>query len=197
MKKIILPFELIGQSSFTRLSVILLATILSFQFLSAQTVVTIGTVSSTTSLSGPANSTTAGSRNERHMCIYSAAELSAAGMSGGSTLLSIAWEKTGAANYAGNDLTIRVWLKHNTSTIFSANPTFATETAAATLVFQTTTGTIPEESGWLTFNFNTAVFAWNGTDNLQVITELIRPTSWTATGFLWRTITSLTNAGAN
>ena len=64
-------------------------------FVSAQTVVTIGTASSTTNLSGPANSTTTGDRNERHTCIYSVAELTAAGMAGGNTVFSIAWEKTG------------------------------------------------------------------------------------------------------
>ena len=167
--------------------------------ISAQTIVTIGTSSSTSSTSGPANSTTAGTRNERHMCIYSAAELSAAGLGTGSSLMNIAWEKTGAAHYYNQDLTIRVWLKHSASTTFAASPVFATETASATLVYETTTGSIPTSGGWLTFPFNTATpfFNWDGVQHLQVITELIRPTDWTETGFLWRTITSLTNGAAN
>jgi len=166
---------------------------------SAQTIVTIGTSSSTSSTSGPANSTTAGTRNERHMCIYSAAELSAAGLGTGTSLLSIAWEKTGAAHYYNQDLTIRVWLKHSASTTFAASPVFATETASATLVYETTTGSIPMTAGWITFPFNTATpfFTWDGVQHLQVITEVIRPTDWTETGFLWRTITSVTNGAAN
>jgi hypothetical protein len=42
----------------------------------------------------------------------------------------------------------------------------------------------------------TPSFTWAGT-NLQVITEIIRPTDWNSTSFLWRTTTSVTNAAAN
>src|SRR5690349_13147777 len=97
------------------------------QTASAQTVVTIGTAVSTTTTSGLSSTTTAGDRNERHMCIYSAAELTAAGMTSGTNIMSIAWEKTGAAFYYDHNLTIRVWLKHNASTTFPASPTFSTE----------------------------------------------------------------------
>ena len=199
MKKIILPFEFIGQSSLIRHSVILLTSILSFQFLSAQTIVTIGTASSTTTSSGLSSTTTAGDRNERHMCIYSATELTTAGLTAGTNIMSIAWEKTGTAHYYDHNLTIRIWLKHGASTTFAASPNFATETAAATMVYQSTTDTIPMNPGWLTFSFNTATpfFTWDGTQHLQVITELIRPTDWTNTGFNWRTITSVTNGAAN
>ncbi|HMK25017.1 MAG TPA: right-handed parallel beta-helix repeat-containing protein, partial [Chitinophagaceae bacterium] len=169
------------------------------QSASAQTVVTIGTAVSTTTTSGLSSSTTAGDRNERHMCIYSAAELTAAGMSSGISIMSIAWEKTGAAFYYDRNLTIRVWLKHNASTTFPASPTFSTETASATMVYETTTGTIPVAAGWLSFSFNTITpfFVWDGVQNLEVITELIRPTDWTVTGFNWRTISTVTNAAAN
>jgi hypothetical protein len=178
-------------------TIFILTTVFFLKQGNAQTVATIGTASSTTSLSGLSSTTTTGDRNERHTCIYSAAELSAAGLASGSTFLRIGWEKTGTASYTGNDLTIRIWLKHNSSTTFPANPTFATEISTATLVYETTSGTIPSEAGWLDFEFNQAVFVWDGTDNLQVITELIRPASWTTTGFSWRTITSVTNAAAN
>jgi hypothetical protein len=162
----------------------------------AQTLAVVGTAASTSSLSGLSSSTTSGTRNERHACIYSAAELSAAGLSANSILTGIAWEKTGDASYAGNDLTIRIWLKHSATTTFSASPVFSTETTSATQVYETATGTIPAAAGWLPFNFD-APFTWNGTDAIEVITELIRPASWTVTGFSWRTITSVTNAAAN
>lgn len=165
----------------------------------AQTVVTIGSASSTTTTSGLSSTTTAGDRNERHMCIYSATELSAAGLTAGTNILSIAWEKTGNALYHIPNLTIRIWLKHSATTTFAANPTFATEISTATLVYETTTGSIPNTTGWLTFSFNTATpfFTWDGVQHLQVITELVRPQSWTVTGFDWRTISSVTNAAAN
>lgn len=162
-------------------------------------VVPIGTAATTTTISGPSSTTSSGARNERHMCIYSAAELTAAGLSNGSVLLGIGWEKTGTASYVGNDLTIRIWLKYSAATTFPANPTFTTETSSATLVYETFTGSIPAATGWLDFIFNTAnpSFTWNGTGHIQVITEIIRPTDWTTTGFSWRTIATLTNAAAN
>lgn len=166
---------------------------------SAQTIVTVGTATSTTTTSGLSSSTTAGDRNERHMCIYSAAELNAAGITAGTNLLSIAWEKTGAAFYYDKNLTIRVWLKHSAATTFAASPTFTTETGGATLVYQSSTDSIPAATGWISFSFNTATpfFTWDGIQNLEVITELIRPTDWTNTGFSWRTISTVTNAAAN
>lgn len=180
-------------------SALMLLSLLYHDIASAQTIVTLGSAVSTSSSSGPANSTTAADRNERHMCIYSAAELAAAGITAGTNLLSIAWEKTGAAFYYNKNLTIRVWLKHSAVTAFPASPTFATETAAATMVYQSTADTIPAAAGWITFNFNTATpfFTWDGTQNLQVITEIIRPTDWTETSFLWRTMSTVTNAAAN
>ncbi len=167
--------------------------------INAQLIQTIGSPVSTSSASGLSSSTTAGDRNERHMTIYSAAELTGAGLVNGSRLMSIAWEKTGGAHYYNNDLTIRVWIKHNASTTFPASPNFVTETTGATLVYETTTASIPMATGWISFPFNTATpfFTWDGVQNLQVITELIRTTDWTETGFLWRTISSVTNAAAN
>jgi hypothetical protein len=160
-------------------------------------VATIGTAASTSSLSGPTTSTTSGARTERHTVIYTASELATAGVVGNSMLFSIAWDKSGVGAYTGNDLTIRVWLKHNSSTTFSSNPSFATETGSATLVYETTTGTIPATTGYLRFIFNQNTFTWNGSDNIQVITEIIRPASYTNTTFSWRTIATTTNAAAN
>ncbi|HEV7783568.1 MAG TPA: hypothetical protein VGO58_19985, partial [Chitinophagaceae bacterium] len=165
----------------------------------SQTIVTIGAPVSTSSTSGPANSTTAADRNERHTAIYSVAELNAAGLSNGSAIMSIAWEKTGAAQYYSENIIFRVWIKHNAATNFAAVPVFATEITGATLVYETTTFSMPAAAGVLSFPFNTATpsFIWNGTQNLQVITELIRPTDWTEVGFLWRTISTVTNGAAN
>jgi hypothetical protein len=164
----------------------------------AQTVVTIGPASSTSSTAGPTTSSLSGDRNERHTVIYSTTELLSAGLVNGSSIMSIAWEKTSSGFYYEPNLTIRVWLKHSATTTFAANPSFATETSSATLMYQTTTGSIPSETGWKTFDFNTGNnFVWNGTQNLQVITEIIRPSSWLSSTFSWRTTTTVTNAAAN
>jgi hypothetical protein len=185
---------------FLKIHIFILSLFLSFSAnVYSQQVVTLGTPVSTTTLSAIANNTLSGDRNDRHMCIYSAAELTAAGLTSGSDIMSIAWEKTGSLYYATNELTIRVWLKHSTTTTFGANPVFATETAGATLVYETTTGSIPLATGWITFPFNTVTpfFSWDGVQNLEVITELIRPTDYNNTTNGWRTMASVTNAAAN
>ncbi len=179
-------------------TLLLVLSILFTVVINAQTNLIVGTAFGTSSTSGPSSSTTAGDRNERHMCIYTATELTTSGITSGASLMNIAWEKTGAGFYYSQNLTIRVWLKHSAATTFAANPNFATETAGATLVYQTTTGSIPSATGWINFPFNTVPsFAWNGVQHLEVITEIIRPTDWTETGFLWRTINTVTNAAAN
>jgi len=161
-----------------------------------QTFVTIGTATSTASIFGPTTSTSSGARTERHTGIYTVSELSAAGMATGNTIFSIAWDKTGVGGYSGTDLTIRIWLKTISVTTFASNPSFATETGGATLVYETTNGSIPATTGYVQFIFNTNTFTWNGSDNIQVITEIIRPSSWTNTSFSWRTLASVTNAAA-
>jgi putative cofactor-binding repeat protein len=198
IENLLISFNAILLSSRIFRSVFASVLILISLFASAQTQVTIGAPVSTTTTSGLSNTTSTGDRNERHMCIYSATELTAAGLAANTPLMSIAWEKTGVASYNEANLTIRIWLKHSASTTFAANPTFSTETSGATLVYQTTNGTIPAATGWLTFPFNMVPsFYWDGSQHLQVITELIRTIDWTATGFSWRTIATVTNAAAN
>jgi hypothetical protein len=169
------------------------------QFAFSQTLTVIGSQLGTSSTAGPTTSTTGGVRTERHTAIYSATELTAAGLSSGNAIMNIAWEKTGVGFYYENNLSIRVWLKHSGVTAFPANPNFATETSTATLVYQNLSANIPQASGWMMLNFNTATpfFTWNGSDHLQVITEIIRPTDWNNTSFLWRTTTAVTNGAAN
>jgi hypothetical protein len=191
MKAEVLPFSL------RKNIIIVIATLFFSQFSNAQTFVTVGSASSTASTSGPTTSTTAAARTERHTVIYSTSELSSAGLVSNSTLIGIGWNKTAAGSYLGTNLTIRVWLKHNASTTFAANPSFTTETGSATLVYQTTTGTLPAATGVFYLPFNNNFFVWNGSDNIQVITEIIRSASWDNTSFSWTTIASVTNAAGN
>ena len=78
---------------FTKTYFLLILATAWFQSIGAQQIVTIGSASSTANTSGPTTSTTDGDRNERHTVIYSAAELSAAGLSNGTEIMNIAWEK--------------------------------------------------------------------------------------------------------
>ncbi len=165
----------------------------------SQTYIEIGSPSGTTQ-NGPSNSTASGDRIERHTAIYRSTELTAAGVTAGDQFSGIGWSKQGAAGYTGNGITFRVWLKP-----LSAN-SFTTSTIAwddqingATLVYEHTSVSIPAATGWLDFNFSQAIFTWNGTDNVQVITELIRPGDWTtgATAFDWAVRGTATNTAAN
>lgn len=180
-----------------RIFILLPLFLLQATFANAYVNATIGAENSTSNSSGPSNTTLATPRTERHTCIYTVAELSTAGLTAGSSLFSIAWHKGAAGEYTANDMTFRVWLQHRSTTTFASNPSFAAETAGATLVYETTTGNMPATIGWLTYMFNMNAFTWNGTDNIQVITERIRPSSAVLSDFDWTTISTSSNAAAN
>lgn len=163
----------------------------------SQTNLTIGTATSTANIFGPTTSTTAGARIERHTALYTATELSAAGLVAGSPLLSIAWNKTDTGSYAGNDLTVNIYLKDTNLTTFTANPSYAALTSTAKLVYTTTSGSIPATTGFITFIFNAGGFSWSGTGSILVITEIVRSTSYTNTSFDWSTLVSVANTAAN
>ena len=183
-----------GLLSACRNCLVLICGLLTVQAI-AQTTVTVGTASSTSSLSGPTTSTTSTVRTERHTAIYSLAELNTAGLTGGSKLFGIAWDKTGVGT--GSNLTIRVWLNHVSSATYAANPSFNTETSAAVMVYENANATISATTGFIPFIFNTNFFTWNGADNIQVITEIVKIAAYTNTSFSWRTLATATNTAAN
>ncbi|MES2776149.1 MAG: right-handed parallel beta-helix repeat-containing protein [Bacteroidota bacterium] len=170
---------------------------LSWLTINAQTTVVVGTSTTTTNILGPTTSTTGGPRIERHTAIYRSGELSAGGLVAGKLIMAIGWNKTGEGEYSGSNLGIKIYLKHVSDTSFAANPNFATEISTATLVYSTTSGNIPAAPGIQWFVLNNSYFTWNGSDNLQVITEIVRTASWINTSFDWRGLATLANTGAN
>ena len=138
-------------------------------FLQAQTA-TIGAGSSTGATgdnAGPIyrSSATSSFDFSQHYYLFTAAELSAAGITAGSTISSIAWNKTNAFGTAAANTTSiwKVYLK-NTSTAPSAawsSSSFATQSAGATLVYNNTSQAIPTTTGYITLTFSTP-FVYTG-----------------------------------
>lgn len=147
--------------------------ILTTLFSYGQTVVTIGTASDSTTtapLTGSGGNTT---RYSQHVSIFTAAEVGMAG-----NITHIAWNKTNAAGYTNNNGTLNIYLAHKSSgsTVSTTGGSFATEVAAATLVYSSTTQGFPAASGWQTLQLATP-FNYDGVSDLEVLVDWYRPTN--------------------
>ncbi|WP_210519238.1 fibronectin type III domain-containing protein [Hymenobacter terricola] len=101
---------------------------------------------------------------ERSAALYTANEISGSG-----TITSVGFYLEAASGAAATPA--RIYLKTTTAPDFAAATTVATEEGGATLVYD---ATIPAASfgaaGWVTVTLATP-FAYNGTDNLEVVVE--------------------------
>lgn len=152
-----------------------LALALSAQVAEAQApvTVTIGTGTSASSTNVLLSTSTTTNKYARTVSIYSAAELQAAGARAGS-ITRIAWFKGGTGEYTTGDAQLQVYLKRTTAAVLSANPVvWDTEVLGATQVYNNTALSLPTGTGWKDFAF-TAPFAWNGTDNIEVLVDWFR-----------------------
>lgn len=127
----------------------------------------------------------------QHYYLFTAAELMAAGMTPGSTITSIAWEKTNAFGTVATNTasSLKIYAK-NTFTSPSAtwsSSNFATQSAGSTLVYSNSAQIIPTSTGYITLTFQTP-FLWTGS-SLEI------GVSWdcslfagnpTTGGFSWR-----------
>ena len=93
----------------------------------------------------------------KHQMIYTASELSAAGVIP-SNITEISFQFSNFTASSCNNLTIR--MKHTTQSTLSGFETGTTQV-------YTTPSFVPSATGWVTFTLNTP-FAWNGTNNLLV-----------------------------
>lgn len=121
--------------------------------------------------------------------IFTASELSAAGMTAGD-ITAISWDyMTGCI--ATGPLTI--YIKHTPDSVFPGGgyPTWLSAVSGATQVYNAAT-TLAPVSGWVPVSFSSA-FTWNGTDNIEVITQFDRQ-SFTGNGNLTWTGTTLDTA---
>ncbi|MBO0360918.1 T9SS type A sorting domain-containing protein [Hymenobacter sp. BT186] len=141
--------------------------------------VTVGAGTSAASTNALLSTSTTTNKYARTVSIYSAAELLAAGAQAGS-FTRIAWFKGGAGEYPANDAQLSIYLKRTTATALSANPVvWATEVVGATPVYTNSALSLPAGTGWKDFVFS-APFAWNGTDNIEVLVDWFRNSTPTA-----------------
>jgi hypothetical protein len=92
-------------------------------------------------------------------------------------ITSLSWYKANTGAYNLPDGELRIYLKHTSvSSISSSAGTFASQLTGATLMYESTTQTIPLTFGWKEFTFNTQnEFLYNGISNLMILVEWYRP----------------------
>jgi hypothetical protein len=140
---------------------------------------TIGTASTNSSVTGPimVNDVTSSYVYSNHITILQPAELSH--LNG--YLSSLSWYKSNTNSYPTSNGQLRIYLKHTSlNTIPTATGTFANQMTGATMLYESTTQSIPLSFGWQEFAFNTGnEFLYNGTSNLMILVEWYRPGSAT------------------
>lgn len=138
------------------------------------------------------STSTTTNRYSRTISLYSAAEISRAGGSGGS-ISSLAWDKSGPGEYTTNDAYIKVYLKNVTDTLWSAVPVWDSVASGATEVFTSSTYSIPTGTGWKYVPFTTS-FVWDGTSAIAVLVEWDRSSPPTGAINWGRSTTTSANA---
>ncbi|MEM7373408.1 MAG: T9SS type A sorting domain-containing protein [Bacteroidota bacterium] len=132
----------------------------------AQTTVTIGMGSSSSSTRGPfqradTNSSTVFSR---FVQIYTAAELASAGIVSGSAITQVNWELASSNTIIGSgDATLKVYVKNSSATMAAAD-TWVNQIAGSSLLVDhvyNTTNNFPGANGWMPFVFS-APFIYTG-----------------------------------
>lgn len=179
-----------------KIKLLFLLVLLNLAFFSfAQTTAIIGTgTASSSAVSGPVDTgTNSILKYSRHISIYRASELNAAGIFSGN-LQKISWQKEDSNGYTANDGQFSIYIKPTSKTTHTgANVDWATEVNGATLVYSSTTQNINTATGWQDFVLSTP-FNWNGTDNLMILVNWYRPSAITAP-VKWRfTVTTDANA---
>ncbi len=132
----------------------------------AQTTLTIGTGTSSSSTRGPfqradTNSTTVFSR---FVQVYTASELATAGLTAGASITQLNWELASSNVIIGSgDATLKIYIKNSSATQATAD-TWANLTAGSTLVLDdsyNTNNNFPGANGWMPFSFS-APFTYTG-----------------------------------
>ncbi|MEM6346574.1 MAG: T9SS type A sorting domain-containing protein [Bacteroidota bacterium] len=147
--------------------------IFASEALLAQTTVTIGMGSSSSSTRGPfqradTNSSTVYSR---FVQIYTANELAAAGVTSGSVITELAWELASSNVIIGaGDATLKIYIKNSTAAAATSD-TWANLISGSTLAFDAafnTTNNFPGANGWMPFTFLTPFLYTGGALEIAV-----------------------------
>ncbi|MEM9053114.1 MAG: hypothetical protein AAGC47_13760, partial [Bacteroidota bacterium] len=125
----------------------------------AQTTVTIGDGSSSSSTRGPLqrSDTASSTVYSRFVQVYTASELAAAGIPAGAAITSVNWELASSNVIIGSgDATLKVYIKNSSATEATAGD-WTDIIADADLVSDNafnTSNNFPGENGWMPFVFN-------------------------------------------
>ncbi len=145
-------------------------------FASAQTTVTVGTGTSTTN-NAPVNATNAFHYSQ---CIYTAANITAAGGNGMGTISKIRYYYNNGTSTA-NSTGWTVYLGHTNKVNFTSNTDWISA-AGLTTCFSGTV-TFPAAGNWMEITLTTP-FQWNGIDNIVV--GIDENQAGTGSGVFWR-----------
>lgn len=131
----------------------------------AQTTITIGTGTSSSSTRGPVQISggTSTTQYSRFVQIYTAAELAATGMTAGSSISELLWELASTNTITSGTGTFKVYIKNSSATVATSD-TWANLTAGSTLAVNNTydvNNNFPGVSGWMPFTFM-APFTYTG-----------------------------------
>jgi len=123
--------------------------------------ITLGAGTSASYTYGPIYRSSASSSYDysRYYYLFTAAELSAAGLPVGANISRLEWYKTDAYATSGN-ASFKIYMKNSALTALTSGSAWATLITGATQVLNTTTQTIPATIGWLPFNHS--AFTYTG-----------------------------------
>ncbi len=170
--------------------------LLNFSSVSAQSNIIIGagsqmgtSVNSATGDSGPMYKSSAASNfvYSRYSYLYTASELSTAGLLSGDLITDVAWFK--ANNAMGNSPCVfEVWIKNSSlTTIGAAGQGWTNVISGATQVYSNASHMVDSVIGWHQVTFN-APFVYSG-GALEIATNFDisqGTTPWTTAGFSWK-----------
>lgn len=122
----------------------------------------------------------------RHHYLYTAAELATAGLTPGSVISQLAWNKDNAAAFA-NPASFEIWLKNSSLTAVSPAPqTWATLTGGATQVYNSPTS-LTAAIGWVNFSLTAPFIYTGGALEISVNYDHSTTTSpWSTLGISWK-----------
>lgn len=153
----------------------------------AQTTVQIGTGTLTppATLYGPlyrfsGTSTTTGCRVNM---LFTAAEMSAAGIPTGSQITKVEFNKTSAANFTSNIDAFAMYVANTSNTTLATSLTWANIQSTHTSVYSSSAYNLPNTQGWVEWVFN-APFTYNG-GAFEIATEHTKGTTGSTSNIPW------------
>ncbi|HJY62599.1 MAG TPA: GEVED domain-containing protein, partial [Ignavibacteria bacterium] len=129
----------------------------------------IGTGISSTYVYGPIYRLSATSTTDysRHEYLFVASELSTAGITTGAIINQLYWNKSTTSSSLG-DASFKIYMKNSALTALTGGTAWSTIITGATLVYSSTTQTLPGSTGWLLFNLSTPFTYTGGSIELAV-----------------------------